>query len=67
MYSHVLTFNDADHEVSPLSDDAVHVYNPESEICKSNELNYCIICSWNNNCELIDDDLLSIFNEPLWT
>lgn len=30
-----LTVNEADHEVSPLSDDAVQVYNPESLICKS--------------------------------
>lgn len=30
-----LTVNEADQEVSPLSDDAVHVYRPESKICKS--------------------------------
>lgn len=29
------TVRAADHDVSPLSDEAVHVYNPESLICKS--------------------------------
>uniref|UniRef100_A0A1B0GIV9 Uncharacterized protein n=1 Tax=Lutzomyia longipalpis TaxID=7200 RepID=A0A1B0GIV9_LUTLO len=27
------TLNDADHDVSPLSDEAVHVYRPESDSC----------------------------------
>lgn len=31
----MLTVSDADHDVSPLSDDAVHVYNPVSCSCKS--------------------------------
>lgn len=36
MCTHIIrTVNVADHEVSPLSDEAVQVYRPESLSCKS--------------------------------
>lgn len=55
------TVSDADHVVSPLSDEAAQVYNPLSAYCKS--ANYFKIIIGNNNRNLLNWKFFKLIKE----